>query len=91
MPNLKQYNHLIPFRLHGIPCQIGVKYFFVQKPDHTTWSSDWDYHGYTESDYDILDRRGYPAKWLESKGVDDDEVVSTIEEYYKNSADDYDF
>ena len=38
---------------------------------HTCPSSD-DYYGYTEIEYDVLDRKGYRAKWLERKITDKD-------------------
>jgi hypothetical protein len=41
----------IEHRVAGIPCLIGVI----------------DYHGYTECDWEILDRRGRPAPWLQRK------------------------
>jgi hypothetical protein len=31
-----------------------------------------DYYGYSESEWDVLDRRGRPAAWLERKLTDDD-------------------
>ena len=61
-----QFDHSIS----GIPCQIGVTHFFRQAPwrgsAHTCPSSD-DYYGITEMEYDVLDRRGRPAEWLERK------------------------
>ena len=54
----------------GIPCIIKV----VQYAKHTFWQgsahscpSDWDYYGYEEVEYSVLDRKGYPAAWLERK------------------------
>lgn len=44
--------------------------------------SDWDYYGYTEIEYDILDRKGYYAKWLLNKLTPNDE--RDIEEIIKN-------
>lgn len=54
----------------GIPCRIEITYFNQVKGDPTTWSSDWDYYGYTEIEFDVLDRRGRPAPWLERKLTD---------------------
>lgn len=57
---IDQFDH----RIAGIPCQIGVTHFFRQAPwkgsAHTA-PSDMDYYGYTEMEYDILDRRGRPT------------------------------
>ena len=54
----------------GIPCIIRVDNYFKQR----AWSgsayncqSDWDYYGYEELEYSVLDRKGYPAAWLERK------------------------
>ena len=41
-------------------------------PNHSSWDSDWDYYGYTEVEMDLLDRKGYPAAWLEKKLTDSD-------------------
>lgn len=60
----------------GIPCQIGVTHFFCQPPHRGsahTCDSDWDFYGYTECDFDVLDRKGYPADWLAKKMTDKDE------------------
>lgn len=66
----------IEVRACGIPCIARVTHYFVKKGDPYCKDSDLDYHGYTELEYDILDRRGRPAKWLEKKiretaGADD--------------------
>ena len=54
----------------GIPCIIKVDNYFKQ----SAWNgsahscpSDLDYYGYEEVDYSVLDRKGYPAAWLERK------------------------
>ena len=59
----------------GIPCQIGVTHFHVQPPHRGgahTCESDWDFYGYTEIDFQVLDRKGYPADWLAKKMTDRD-------------------
>ena len=48
--------------------------------------SDLDYHGYTELDYTICDRRGRPAPWLERKASKDD--IANIEEEILNAEQD---
>ena len=89
MPKPNRYIAVVPFRLHGIPCQIGVIHFDVQEPfrgsPHACWS-DVDYYGYTECDFDILDRKGYHAKWLEAKGVDEDDVAEAVKNYFQQEA-----
>ena len=59
--------------VQGIPCKVDVTYYsegYVCKrrghPD--TWEEDEQ----PCIEYDILDRRGRPAPWLESKATDDD-------------------
>ena len=51
----------------GIPCQVEVTHFFIQKPMGPQADSDWDCYGYASIDFDVLDRKGYPAAWLEKK------------------------
>jgi hypothetical protein len=63
----------IESRVAGIPCLIGVLSFdSVQGSYSYNAPSDMDYYGYTESEWDVLDRRGRPAAWLECKLTDDD-------------------
>lgn len=81
MPKLsKKYELVFDTRIAGIPCQIGVTYFHYQPPwrgSAQTCDSDLDYYGYTELEYDVLDRRGRPAAWLEKKI--DDEIRTEIQ------------
>ena len=63
----------IESRVAGIPCLIGVTHFdCVQGSYSYNAASDMDYYGYSESEWDVLDRRGRPAAWLERKHTDDD-------------------
>lgn len=65
-------------RIQGIPCRVRVDYYFKQKPLGIHCDSDLDALGYTDMQYTILDRKGYPASWLEKKMTDRD--ISQIEE-----------
>jgi hypothetical protein len=57
----------------GIPCLIGVMEFSSVRGSYSyNAPSDMDYYGYTESDWEVLDRRGRPAAWLERKLTDPD-------------------
>ena len=57
----------------GIPCRIGVKEFLNMRGSHShNAPSDLDYYGYIESEWDVLDRNGRPAAWLERKLTDAD-------------------
>jgi hypothetical protein len=48
-------------------------------------ASDWDYHGYSESEWEVCDRRGRPAPWLAKKLTDEDEaeIEKEIEKYFQ--------
>lgn len=50
----------------GIPCRVVVHTYRVQKPNSRADNPD-DYNGYTEIEFDLHDRKGYPAPWLERK------------------------
>lgn len=54
-------------RICGIPCIIGVTHFHEE-------SASWDCPGDIEVEFDILDRKGYPAAWLERKMTLKDET-----------------
>ena len=65
----------IQTRVAGIPCIAKVTHFYRQAPwrgSAHTCDSDLDYYGYTEREFEILDRRGRPAPWLERKATDAD-------------------
>ena len=74
-------------QIQGIPCLVEVTTFNHVKPwkgsPHTCPSSD-DYYGYTEIEYDVLDRKGYRARWLERKMTEKDKekVIEDIKEAY---------
>jgi len=55
------------FRIAGIPCQVEMTSCFVQKPLGPQCDSDLDCYGYSEIEFDVLDRNGRPAPWLERK------------------------
>lgn len=63
---------MIETTVSGIPCQIQVDRCFVQKPMGRSADSDWDCYGYEEIEFSVLDRKGYPAAWLEKKLTDAD-------------------
>lgn len=58
---------MIETTISGIPCQIKVTRCFVQKPMGRMADSDWDCNGYEEIEFEVLDRKGYPAPWLAKK------------------------
>lgn len=66
----------VEVRIQGIPAIAKVTHFLKVKPHRgspQTCDSDWDYYGYTEIEFDVLDRKGYPAAWLERKMTREDE------------------
>lgn len=77
----------IESRVAGIPCIIGVTEYECVKGSHSYHAaSDWDYHGYTECGFEVCDRRGRPAPWLERKLTDKDSsrIESEIAEYFED-------
>ena len=60
----------LDIRVAGIPAVADITHFVHVPPfsgsSHICDSSD-DYYGYTEIEWDLLDRKGYPAKWLKKK------------------------
>jgi len=63
----------------NIPAVIRVHSFIKVRGSHSyNAPSDMDYHGYTESEWEVCDRRGRPAPWLARKI--NDEINERIEE-----------
>ena len=68
----------IDIRVAGIPCIVAVTHFECVKGSFSYHAaSDMDYHGYTECEFEVLDRKGRRAPWLERKLTDD--IVADIE------------
>lgn len=83
------YLATIPFRVKNIPCLIGVvNYTHVKGSFSYDAPSDLDYTGYTECDWEILDRKGYKADWLYRKGVDTDLLNEAVADYFREMKDD---
>jgi len=74
----------IETRVAGIPCIVGVTHFESVAGDSRA-NSDWDYYGYTEAEFEVLDRRGRPAPWLAKKLTSNDEsrIEEEIAEYFQ--------
>jgi hypothetical protein len=64
--------------VNGIPCGVVVTHF-LRVHGNSMADSDWDYRGYTESEWFLVDRKGYKAAWLE-KMLDDDDKIRISEE-----------
>lgn len=66
--NKRNYLAEIEARVAGIPCLIGVTDFHRTSGSYVySAPSDHDYCGTVEVSFDVLDRRGRPAAWLERK------------------------
>ena len=61
-------------RIAGIPCIVQMTHYFVQRPLGPRCDSDHDCYGYSEVEFDVLDRNGRPAPWLERKMSDSERV-----------------
>lgn len=70
-PRKPRYIDTFDARVAGIPCQIGV-IEFDRVPADRSANNPQDYYGYTECEFDVLDRNGRPALWLERKMTDGD-------------------
>lgn len=72
---------MIETRIQGIPCQAVMTGGYYQKPDYSTWASDVDYYGgWFDVEFEIYDRKGYRARWLEKKmtAADEDRIVDEL-------------
>jgi hypothetical protein len=74
--------------LMGIPIQIAVESITVVGRWNGPISrcpSDWDYHGYRETEYSLVDRKGYLGDWIRKVITDDDKTLieERIFERYK--------
>ena len=79
---------IIQTRLAGIPCQIAVTDFRRVEGSYSyNAPSDADFYGYTDYDYEVLDRRGRPAPWLEKKVSQADIDEKIMEQYNRNRID----
>ena len=66
---------MIETHVKGIPCKVEMTAGYYQKPDYNTWASDWDYYGgWSDVEFEVYDRKGYKAKWLEKKMTAEDET-----------------
>jgi len=68
----------------GIPCLIKVGRCIVKKGNYSLRAETPDeYFWVCEIEFEVLDRKGYPAPWLERKLTDDDtnRIETQILEY----------
>lgn len=60
---------MMPTTIAGIPCQVSVTHF--EPYDAGSWDEP---PSGGEIEFDVYDRKGYRAPWLERKVTEDDEV-----------------
>jgi hypothetical protein len=66
-------SNLVDVRIAGIPATVQVNSYLSVKGSYSyNAPSDLDYYGYEDFDYEICDRRGRPAPWLEKKATKED-------------------
>jgi len=68
-------SHIFDTRVAGIPCQCMVTTYWPPQPMRITGSGwgDADPPEPEVFEFRLMDRRGYPARWLEDKLTYDDE------------------
>ena len=74
---------MIESRIAGIPCLIEItSYDRLEGSFSRNASSDLDYYGWSEIEFEVCDRNGRPAPWLEKKMTDKDynRICSEIED-----------
>ena len=79
----------IDTHIQGIPCGIKITSYFRQKPLGPRADSDYDAMGYTDAEYTVLDREGYPALWLDRKikNEDNERILALIDDYKEHEND----
>ncbi len=71
-------------RVLGIPCGVVIDSCLVVKGQGMRAASDVDCTGFAEIDWRLLDRKGYPARWLQKKMTDGDKEKLEIEIIARN-------
>lgn len=77
---------LYPVTVAGIPAFADVTRYHHQEPwrgSAHACPSDLDYYGFTELEFDLYDRKGYRAKWLEAKCIGKE--LEKVEEMLKEA------
>jgi len=76
-------DEVVETSVSGIPCLAKVTSFLrvpAWKGSAHNCPSDLDYYGYTEIEFELYDRKGYRAGWLESKLDLDQDLIEKVEE-----------
>ena len=77
---------LFDTRINGIPCQCEVTGYSPGRPMKIYGTGFGDAHPpeYPEFEFNILDRKGYKANWLQAKMTRDDK--SRLQDEYEAAA-----
>jgi hypothetical protein len=92
MRNKMKYKPKINFSFYSeeteegyVDCFIIVEHYVNVKPDPYTWDSDWDYYGYEEIDYTLVDEENNELNLDIDESVDE-EIKNKIREYFEDES-----
>lgn len=88
------YQHQFHSQVAGIPCLIGIESYHKVAPwkgSPQSCPSDMDFYGYEENVWEVLDRKGYAAPWLNKKlkTADVQRIEVEVSEYLSDLYRDY--
>jgi len=91
------YPKIVELMVDGIPCKAKVSRYKKHKGTMSRFAPDPEtYLGWTDLSYTLLDRKGYPAPWLEDladrKGLWEDlegEICEEMEDLLQGEWEDY--
>lgn len=84
-----QYKEKIPYSFYDlisdeeIDCYILVQHYIKVKPNYSTWDSDWDYYGYEEIEYILVDEQENKLNVDIDKSVDED-IKNEIRKHFED-------
>ena len=65
---------LLQAYIRGIPCLVNPTRVCVIR-SYSRADNPYDYYGWTEIEFEVFDRKGYPAPWLEARMTEDDRIA----------------
>jgi hypothetical protein len=66
-----------------VSCFILVQHYLKVPPDPYTWDSDWDYYGYEEIEYTLLDEENNELD-VDIDDSIDEKIMNEIREYFED-------
>lgn len=90
--NQEDYRLIVDSHVAGIPCKLGVtEVGYYEAPYMKGHPDNWEEGINQEHAYEILDRKGYKAAWLEAKcsKQDYEQHQLDIDNHLKEFANDY--